>query len=130
MRPLLSVLILFSAILRAGATIDVSLQMQLGNPSGALMDTNNHDHYLIQRSVETIDYSDNVGEPIWTSLAMRATLVNHFWTHNQDGNDSNLTKIGCDVRGPLLKVTSNDLQCRKIPISAVWLQKYAANSVL
>jgi len=49
------------------ATIDVTLQMQLGNPSGAITDTNNHDHYLIQRTVEAIDYSDNLGEPVWAS---------------------------------------------------------------
>jgi DNA/RNA endonuclease G (NUC1) len=51
----------------ARATIDVTLQMQLGNPSGATSDTNNHDHYLIQRTVEAIDYSDNLGEPNWVS---------------------------------------------------------------
>ncbi len=49
---------------RGYATIDVTLQMQLGNPSGAIVDTNNHDHYLIQRTVEAIDYSDNLGEPV------------------------------------------------------------------
>ena len=35
--------------------------MQLGNPSGATADPNNHDHYLIQRPVEAIDYSDQSG---------------------------------------------------------------------
>ncbi|HSY74652.1 MAG TPA: DNA/RNA non-specific endonuclease [Dongiaceae bacterium] len=54
-------------ILQANATIDASLQMQLGNPSGALADTNNHAHYLIQRTVEAIDYSDNLGGPVWAS---------------------------------------------------------------
>ena len=58
---------LFLAIQQADAFIDVSLQMQLGNPSGATVNTNNHDHYLIQRSVEAIDYSDNLGEPVWAS---------------------------------------------------------------
>lgn len=41
--------------------------MQLGNPSGAIVDTNNHNHYLILRTVEAIDYSDNLGEPVWAS---------------------------------------------------------------
>ena len=50
--------------LPARATIDATLQMQLGNPSGATADTNNHAHYLIQRTVEAIDYSDNLGEPV------------------------------------------------------------------
>ena len=31
----------------AYATIDVTLQMQLGNPSGASADTNNLTHFLI-----------------------------------------------------------------------------------
>ncbi|HSY43023.1 MAG TPA: hypothetical protein VK811_03875, partial [Candidatus Acidoferrum sp.] len=52
---------------RANAYIDATLQMQLGNPSGAITDTNNHDHYLIQRTVEALDYSDNLGEPTWAS---------------------------------------------------------------
>jgi hypothetical protein len=51
----------------ANAVIDASLQMQLGNPSGATADTNNHDHYLIQRTVEALDYSDHFGEPVWAS---------------------------------------------------------------
>ena len=62
---LLSALLLAAA--KAQATIDVSLQMQLGNPSEATADTNNHAHYLIQRAVEAIDYSDNLGEPVWAS---------------------------------------------------------------
>jgi DNA/RNA endonuclease G (NUC1) len=57
----------FSDSARVYATIDVSLQMQLGNPSNAAADTNNHNHYLIQRTVEAIDYSDYLGEPNWAS---------------------------------------------------------------
>ena len=41
--------------------------MQLGNPSGATADTNNHDHFLIQRPVEAMDYSDHLGQPNWAS---------------------------------------------------------------
>ncbi len=41
--------------------------MQLGNPTGATADPNNHSHYLIQRTVETIDYSDANGQPNWAS---------------------------------------------------------------
>ena len=52
---------------RTRAIIDVTLQMQLGNPSGATTDPSNHNHYLIQRSVETLDYSDALGEPVWAS---------------------------------------------------------------
>ena len=54
----------------AFATIDASLQMQLGNPSGAIVDTNNHAHYLVQRTVEAIDYSDNLREPNWASSGL------------------------------------------------------------
>jgi DNA/RNA endonuclease G (NUC1) len=57
------------------ATIDASLQMQLGNPSGAIVDTNNHDHYLIQRTVEALDYSDNLGEPNWASWDLTASDI-------------------------------------------------------
>lgn len=41
--------------------------MQLGNPSGATADSSNHDHYLLQHTVEAMDYSDNYGEPTWVS---------------------------------------------------------------
>ena len=61
--------------LRAGATIDAALQLQLGNPSGASADTNNHNHYLIQRTVEAIDYSDNLGEPVWASWDLTAADI-------------------------------------------------------
>ena len=47
-------------------------QWQLGNPSGATADTNNHDHYFIQRTVEAIDYSDNFGQPNWASWDLTA----------------------------------------------------------
>jgi len=62
-----TVLMLLFTTVQAGAIIDVSLQMQLGNPSNTDADTNNHDHYLIQRPVEALDYSDNFGEANWTS---------------------------------------------------------------
>ena len=60
---------------QAEAIIDVTLQMQLGNPSGAIVDTNNHDHYLIQRTVEAIDYSDNLGEPNWASWDLTSSDI-------------------------------------------------------
>src|ERR1041384_5660438 len=58
---------LFVFVEPVDAIIDVSLQMQLGNPSVATADPNNHDHYLIQRTVEALDFSDNLGEPTWAS---------------------------------------------------------------
>src|SRR5437867_1251438 len=64
---LTSALALLLGVFPAGAIIDAALQMQLGNPSGAVADPNNHNHYLIQRTVEAIDYSDNLGQPNWVS---------------------------------------------------------------
>jgi len=47
--------------------------MQLGNPTGATIDTNNHSHYLIQRTVEAIDYNDSLGVPNWASWDLTAS---------------------------------------------------------
>lgn len=41
--------------------------MVLGNPSGATADTNNHDHFLVEREIEAMDYNDNRGLPNWAS---------------------------------------------------------------
>src|ERR1035438_8759305 len=57
----------FFAAQQATAYLGAEFQMQLGNPSGAISDTNNHNHYLIMRPVEAMDYSDNLGEPNWAS---------------------------------------------------------------
>ncbi len=65
-------LVWFLAVWRSVALIGTAYQMELGNPSGAIVDTNNHDHYLIQRTVEAIDYSDNLGEPNWVSWDLTA----------------------------------------------------------
>jgi DNA/RNA endonuclease G (NUC1) len=83
------ILICFS-VLRAPATIDAALQMQLGNPSGAIADTNNHNHYLIQRSVEAIDYSDNLGEPVWASWDLTAQDVGSAPRSSTYYTDTNL----------------------------------------
>ena len=63
---IVSVLALFLPVFQAAAIIDATLQMQLGNPTGATTDPNNHSHYLIQRTVEAID-SDTNGCPNWAS---------------------------------------------------------------
>ena len=61
-------LVLFAIIVSsAHAKIGTDYQMQLGNPSNATTDTNNHSHYLIQRTVEALDYNDNLREPNWAS---------------------------------------------------------------
>ena len=84
------VLTLFFTTLQANATIDVSLQMQLGNPSNASADTNNHDHYLIQRTVEAIDYSDNYGEPNWASWDLTASDLGSSGRSGSFYTDTNL----------------------------------------
>ena len=82
--------VLFFVVCQANATIDVSLQMQLGNPSGATTDTNNHGHYLIQRTVEAIDYSDNFGEPVWASWDLTAGDVGSATRSSSYYTDTNL----------------------------------------
>lgn len=55
------------AALRAEATVGVSFQMLLGNPSNATANTNDHNHYLIQRDIQAMDYSDNLRQVNWAS---------------------------------------------------------------
>jgi uncharacterized repeat protein (TIGR01451 family) len=74
----------------AGAIIDAALQMQLGNPSGATADTNNHDHYLIQRPVEAIDYSDHYGQPNWASWDVTSSDVGSSGRTDTWAVDTNL----------------------------------------
>src|SRR6266568_5499720 len=81
---------LLVAISQARATIDITLQMQLGNPSNASADTNNHDHYLIQRTVEALDYSDNLGEPVWASWDLTAGDVGSATRSTTFFTDTNL----------------------------------------
>ncbi len=69
---LISALALFLLIAPAHAIIGTSSQMQLGNPSGATSDPNNHNNYLLQRAVESFDYSDNNGEVNWASWDLTA----------------------------------------------------------
>jgi len=64
--------------------------MQLGNPSGAIADPNNHDHYLVQRTVEAFDYSDNLGEPTWVSWDLTAADVGSVTRSTSFYTDTNL----------------------------------------
>src|SRR5882724_10440525 len=94
------ILLLLSASL-ASATIDSTLQMQLGNPSVAIVDTNNHDHYLVQRPVEALDYSDNLGEPVWASWDLTAGDVGSVPRSPNFFTDTNLP-------ANFYRVTDND----------------------
>jgi uncharacterized repeat protein (TIGR01451 family) len=87
---LVSALAVAFAVLPAGAIIDVASQMQLGNPSNATADTNNHDHYLIQRTVEALDYSDNLGQPHWASWDLTAADVGSSGRSDAWAVDTNL----------------------------------------
>ena len=71
----ISVLLLAVGVLPAQAIIGIAYQMQLGNPSNATADTNNNNHFLIQRTVEAIDYNDNLREPNWASWDLTASDV-------------------------------------------------------
>ncbi len=64
-------------VFQARALIDPALQMQLGNPSGATSDTNNHSHYLIQRTIEALDYNDSRGQANWASWDLTSTDANN-----------------------------------------------------
>lgn len=77
-------------LFQAQAFVDISLQMQLGNPSGAVANTNNHSHYLIQRTVEAIDYSDNLGGPVWASWDLTAGDVGGSGRNSTYYTDTNL----------------------------------------
>ena len=93
---------LFFSVFQAHAFIDATLQMQLGNPSGAMVDTNNHDHYLIQRSVETLDYNDNKGLPNWASWDLTTNDIGSSGRSNfsQDTNlPPNFYRVGTGEYG-------------------------------
>src|SRR5437879_12819427 len=75
---------------RAAATTNIADQMQLGNPSGAIVDTNNHNHYLIQRPVEALNYSDALGEPAWASWDLTSGDVGSVSRSGSYFTDTNL----------------------------------------
>jgi DNA/RNA endonuclease G (NUC1) len=86
----ISLFALILSVFQADAFIDVTLQMQLGNPSGAIVDTNNHAHYLIQRTVEAIDFSDNLGEPNWASWDLTSGDIGNSGRSPSFFTDTNL----------------------------------------
>ncbi len=58
--------LLFS-IFPAHATIGVSFQLLLGNPSNATSDATNQNNYLIQRDIEALSYNNSKRQPNWAS---------------------------------------------------------------
>lgn len=84
---ILGAALLLSLGRQANATIDVTLQMQLGNATNAIVDPNNHSHYLIQRAQYALDYSDTIGGPNWvdwdlTSGDIGSTPRGNYTTDN------------------------------------------------
>ncbi|MSU50844.1 MAG: hypothetical protein EXS37_17445 [Opitutus sp.] len=71
-RPLVLFLALLTAI-AAHATIGTTLQMQLGNPSGATVDPANQTRYLIQRAQYALDYNATTREPNWVAWDLTST---------------------------------------------------------
>jgi DNA/RNA endonuclease G (NUC1) len=74
----------------ARAIIGTTYQMQLGNPTGATSDPNNHSHYLIQRTVEAMDYNDTLGQPNWTSWDLTAADIGSVTRSTTFYTDTNL----------------------------------------
>ena len=64
--------------------------MQLGNPSGATADTNNHGHFLIIRDVEAMDYNDSLGQVNWASWDLTAADVGSAGRSPDFFTDTNL----------------------------------------
>lgn len=89
------------ALLPANATIGIAYQLQLGNPSNATADSNNHNHYLVQREVEALDYSDNLGQPVWASWSLTSGDVGGATRQPNYFPDTNLPPS-------FYKVTDND----------------------
>ena len=85
-----AILLRLVSVQTVNATIQTNLQLQLGNPSGALTDTNNHDHYLVQRSVESLDFSDNLGEPTWASWDLTGGDIGGSGRNSSFYTDTNL----------------------------------------
>lgn len=83
------------------ATQSTSLQMQLGNPSGATSSSTNHNHYLLQCAQYAFDYSDNLGEPNWVSWDL---------TLSDQGSATRTSSFYADSRLPttFYHVTSSD----------------------
>ncbi|MEY4386725.1 MAG: hypothetical protein RLY20_2008 [Verrucomicrobiota bacterium] len=73
MKKIIVALLVAAGLAPALATINTALQMQLGNPSSATANTNNHFHYLVQRPVFAMDYCDTNGVPNWVSWDLTAS---------------------------------------------------------
>lgn len=87
--------------LSALATQSTSLQIQLGNPSGATTNSSNHSHCLLQCAQYSLDYSDTLGEPNWVGWDLTSTDI---------GSASRSSTFYTDTRLPstFYRVTTSD----------------------
>jgi len=85
------------------ARLGVDYQMQLGNPTAATVDTNNHTHYLIQRTQYAMDYNDTTHQANWVSWSYTSTDTGSTSRQDSYRADTNLpagfTRIGSATFG-------------------------------
>jgi DNA/RNA endonuclease G (NUC1) len=100
-KTIVSGMLAFLFVASVQATQTTSLQMQLGNPSGATASSTNHNHYLLQCAQYAFDYSDNLGEPNWVSWDL---------TLSDQGSATRTTSFYVDTRLPtsFYPVSSSD----------------------
>jgi DNA/RNA endonuclease G (NUC1) len=71
------------------ATLDNTLQMQLGNPSGATANSSDHDNYLLDsRTASAVDFSDNLGDPNWVSWDLTSSDIGDSGRHTSFYQDT------------------------------------------
>ena len=85
------------------ARLGVDYQMQLGNPTAATVDINNHTHYLIQRTQYAMDYSDTTHQANWVSWSYTSTDTGSTSRQDSYREDTSLpagfTRIGSATFG-------------------------------
>ena len=101
--------VLFSVLLSvpgpqvSWARLGVAYQMQLGNPTAATVDTNNHTHYLIQKTQYSMDYNDTTHQANWVSWSYTSTDTGSTSRQDSYRADTNLpagfTRIGSATFG-------------------------------
>jgi len=87
--PITAALALLLPAIESRATLDASLQMQLGNPSNATVDSTNHNHYLLAvRTASALDFSDNLGDPTWVSWDLTGSDIGSSGRHTSFYQDT------------------------------------------
>jgi len=85
------------------ARLGADYQMQLGNPTSAAVDPNNHTHYLIQKTQYALDYNDTTHQANWVSWSYTTSDTGSTTRQDSFSADSNLpvgfTRIGNSTFG-------------------------------